>query len=717
MRVVALALLLTAALASAARGATITVTSTNDSTAVNGQISLREALESINGAANVNADVTHSGTYGTNDTIIIPPSSGHYAVTAGELVGTKNMTIDGAGPASTVIDAGGTSRVLHLTGGGLVTISGVTITGGHTTTGHGGAGLTSDSPSLDVSNSAFTGNTATITGGVTNGGAALWLASGGTIDTSTFSGNAFTQVAGLSNNGGGAIFNSNLGITVTNSSFANNSASIVSGSNNGGGAIYQDGSNETLTGDSFTNNSLQLTVTGATPQSNGGGANYQDGTALTVGESTFGGNSVSITGSSINSGGGALFHDGTTFTLTNSTFNGNSASPLGGAAQTGGGAILTNSGNQLTITNATIDGNSTSGAGGNVLTSNPTGTIVSENTVFAGGSAAAGSNCSGLGAFASTGHNIEDATPSQCGLGVAGDKVGVAPMLGPLGDNGGPHQTQELLPGSPAIDAGDTSACPTTDERGIVRPQGPACDIGAEEVLPPSAATGPASGVGGSSATLNGSAANPNPLIGGSVFFQFGRTPAYGSQTAAQPLGAGVASTPFSAAATGLPAGTVIHFRAVASTPDGVSFGADGTFTTKPAPSLSRLKIAPSSFRPEAGRGASIARRKGGAFVSYKDSQAATTTFTVQSRILGFRSGRRCVAKRPRGQRGKPKRCTRYRSVGSFKHKDRAGSNRFHFSGRVKHRGLHAGRYRLRAVALTGGVKSKARTTNFRILG
>jgi hypothetical protein len=54
-------------------------------------------------------------------------------------------------------------------------------------------------------------------------------------------------------------------------------------------------------------------------------------------------------------------------------------------------------------------------------------------------------------------------------------------MLGPLADNGGPTQTHALLPGSPAIDAGDNTACPATDQRGVTRPLGAACDIGAYE--------------------------------------------------------------------------------------------------------------------------------------------------------------------------------------------------------------------------------------------
>ncbi len=52
------------------------------------------------------------------------------------------------------------------------------------------------------------------------------------------------------------------------------------------------------------------------------------------------------------------------------------------------------------------------------------------------------------------------------------------PLLGPLGDYGGPNETVPLLTGSPAIDAGAAS-CPPTDQRGEAR-DGP-CDIGAYE--------------------------------------------------------------------------------------------------------------------------------------------------------------------------------------------------------------------------------------------
>ena len=65
--------------------------------------------------------------------------------------------------------------------------------------------------------------------------------------------------------------------------------------------------------------------------------------------------------------------------------------------------------------------------------------------------------------------------------GVVGDLFNMNPLLGPLRDNGGPTPTQALLPGSPAIDHGDDAGCPTADQRGVPRPRGAACDIGAYE--------------------------------------------------------------------------------------------------------------------------------------------------------------------------------------------------------------------------------------------
>jgi hypothetical protein len=82
------------------------------------------------------------------------------------------------------------------------------------------------------------------------------------------------------------------------------------------------------------------------------------------------------------------------------------------------------------------------------------------------------------GAFTSGGHNlIGDGTGSTGFVnGVNGDQVGTAvnpidPMLAPLANNGGPTKTHALLVGSPAIDRGDNTGAPATDQRGVGRPR------------------------------------------------------------------------------------------------------------------------------------------------------------------------------------------------------------------------------------------------------
>ena len=81
-----LLLVFTCALGAArtARPATITVTDTGDNIAVDGSVTLREAIASVNGAANVNADVVAAGTYGSGDTIAFNiPGAGPHTILVG----------------------------------------------------------------------------------------------------------------------------------------------------------------------------------------------------------------------------------------------------------------------------------------------------------------------------------------------------------------------------------------------------------------------------------------------------------------------------------------------------------------------------------------------------------------------------------------------------------------------------------------------------------
>jgi hypothetical protein len=113
------------------------------------------------------------------------------------------------------------------------------------------------------------------------------------------------------------------------------------------------------------------------------------------------------------------------------------------------------------------------GTGSDVIELKMVNVLVAEND---------GDNCAALPENASQGHNLSD--DGSCVFKSTGDIVKVNAKIGPLQDNGGPTLTHALLDGSPAIDAGDAAKCTAVDQRGVARPQGPACDIGAYEWQP-----------------------------------------------------------------------------------------------------------------------------------------------------------------------------------------------------------------------------------------
>jgi hypothetical protein len=133
------------------------------------------------------------------------------------------------------------------------------------------------------------------------------------------------------------------------------------------------------------------------------------------------------------------------------------------------------------------------------------------------------------------------------------------------------------------------------------------------------------------------------------------------------------------------------------------------------AASISGLTISPSAFlAAPSGPTASAARhRKYGAKVSYRDSQSATTTFTVLRESAGRRQGRAC--RRPSKKNRHARRCTILTRVGSFTHTDRAGLNSFHFSGRIRGHRLAPGVYELEAVARDAAGNGRAAIRAFTI--
>ena len=85
------------------------------------------------------------------------------------------------------------------------------------------------------------------------------------------------------------------------------------------------------------------------------------------------------------------------------------------------------------------------------------------------------------GTITSLGYNYGSDT--TCNLTAASDVTNSDPLLGPLADNGGPTRTHALQIGSMAIDAIPAITCDvSSDQRGVPRPQGEACDIGSFEL-------------------------------------------------------------------------------------------------------------------------------------------------------------------------------------------------------------------------------------------
>src|SRR5829696_1674266 len=185
-----------------------------------------------------------------------------------------------------------------------------------------------------------------------------------------------------------------------------------------------------------------------------------------VGTSTISGakltlNNLTVANGRADNAGGGILNLGT-LEVNNSTISGNRAG-------TDNGGIGNASAGTLTVNNSTISGNSANNNGGGIGNGS---TATLNNTIVANNE---GGNCAGL-PVTDDGGNLEW-PGNDCGFALSAD-----PLLGPLADNGGPTQTHALQPDSPAIDAAVECPPPATDQRGVSRPQGDACDIGSFEL-------------------------------------------------------------------------------------------------------------------------------------------------------------------------------------------------------------------------------------------
>jgi hypothetical protein len=137
--------------------------------------------------------------------------------------------------------------------------------------------------------------------------------------------------------------------------------------------------------------------------------------------------------------------------------------------------------------------------------------------------------------------------------------------------------------------------------------------------------------------------------------------------------------------------------------------------TTRPAaPAISALAINPSSFRAApSGATLSAASSRFGTKISYRDSAAATATFTVLRSSAGRLQGKSC--RKPGRANRHGRRCTLLTAVGSFTHADLGGAASVHFSGRLKGRRLPPGAYVLQVLAANAAGRGKPVSKGFTV--
>ena len=312
-----------------------------------------------------------------------------------------------------------------------------------------------------------------------------------------------TITGGRSSSGNGGLENRGT-LTLTGVVVSGNDAAYLHGAISNSGTL-------TLTESQVSSNSglgifnegtatLRETIVSGNTWSDGGGVhNAADGVLFLI-DSTLSGNVAQYAG-------GGLFNAGAA-QLTNTTVTDNRVESFG--IESGGGGIMNFLYADLTLLNSTVSGNHAIDNGGGIANSGiatllhctvsgndggaiqhapyggPPESMMIANSIVEG-------TCSSADGIVSAGHNLES-PGDTCGFDVPSDQVSVpteALNLGPLDDNGGPTLTHTPERPSDVIDVIDPEDCLdadgqplTTDQRGVERPQGRDCDVGAVEVIP-----------------------------------------------------------------------------------------------------------------------------------------------------------------------------------------------------------------------------------------
>ncbi len=496
--------------------ATITVTTLLDVIDhTDGVCSLREAIIAANtdtGAADCAAGsgadtiVFDAGLAYPGSIVLTIPGTDENAALTGDLDLSGTLIISGPGSSLLAIDGNQLDRVFEVLGGARVSMTGLQITHGDAGANSGGGFAVNSTGVLTLTNSRVISNVATYGGGV-------WV--GGRLNA-THSEIALNHNGGIFN-AGGAVILSNAQILSNTQGYGiwNEGALVFSGGalkGNAGGGLHNSGSpapSASLSdvsvigntgGSGIYNVSGSTTVVRSQILSNtgvsGGGIYNGDvfaSPSINIQDSQIGYNVASVNGGGVfnynfltlrtstlfhnhaASGGGLHYNAASGLTLMNVTFSNNAASDNGGAIYNKRG---------VTLVNVTLADNTAGGQGGAIF--NDGAQSWSKNTILFGNIGTDGTCAGDAGTHISQGYNLGD--DATCNLTATGDITGSNPLLGPLQDNGGFTWTRALLAGSPAIDHATNTGCPTTDQRGLPRPQNGVCDIGAYEEgnLPPS---------------------------------------------------------------------------------------------------------------------------------------------------------------------------------------------------------------------------------------
>ncbi|PYS25271.1 MAG: hypothetical protein DMF72_02230 [Acidobacteria bacterium] len=545
---------------------TLTVNTTDDvdnGSCLTSHCSLREAINAANSSSDPNT-INFSFVGGDPGC-----SAGVCTISLGTALPNlaSDMTITGTGASSLTVKRSSAGvipsfRIFSISSGKTVTFSGLTISNGSATAVPSIGGGIYNQGTLTVNNCVISGNSAQSGGGGIFNDALISPASL-TINNSTITGNQ-TGTSGTVGGAGGGIANAGT-LNLINSTV--NSNQTGNGLGSGGGDASAGGA---------------------------GGGIDNSGTLTSVNSTVSGNRTGAGSGASHGGYGGGIRNSGT-LTLSNVTISGNQTGGPNGIPGVGGG--IHNSGT-LTLANCTISDNQTGntgdsgfigyGSGGGVSNQ---GTANLKNTIAANNRIANGASGADLdGTFISQDYNLIKSGGNLTGM-TTHNIIGVDPLLAPLANNGGPTLTHALLPGSPAINAGNNANLPAdtfdldgdantaeplpVDQRGVgfARVVNTTVDIGAFESRGFTIAT--TSGAG-QAATINTIFAAPlvatvsstfgEPVAGGSVTFTAPSSGASGTFTG------GVTNVTVTVNSSGVATSPTFTANGTASNPPGVPY-------------------------------------------------------------------------------------------------------------------------------------------------